>query len=138
MTDDPEMFEVSAGALIRKCRVVNYFSLPTRNLEAYIDESPYHFFVKYIFPRLKVTKWENVIKLNGRSKRPEICIICWREDAKKSEDIRKFDKQCSRQPLRALDPFGGVGAFGLSMQQAGCLKLTHAIEIAPSAALTLK
>jgi hypothetical protein len=40
--------------------------------------------------------------------------------------------------LRAFDPFAGIGAFTAGLAQAGCLKLTHAIEIGPSTADTLK
>ena len=130
------MFQVTADNLVRKCRVINYFSLPISDREAYLEESPYHFYVQYKFPRLKVTNWNGGRKLSRLSKRPEICPICWKEYTRRSEDLREFSEQ--QQPLRAFDPFGGVGAFGLSMQEAGCIKLTHAIEISPSAALTIK
>jgi DNA (cytosine-5)-methyltransferase 1 len=42
------------------------------------------------------------------------------------------------RPLRALDLFGGVGAFSLGMEETKCIKLTHAVEISPSAAQTFK
>lgn len=130
--------QVSASDLIRKCRVINYFSLSVDDFDAYLNESPYHFYVQYAFPKLQVTRWNQGKRLNGRSKRPEICVICWREDKQKSADFKEFSKTYTRRPLRTFDPFGGVGAFALSMQEAGCLKLTHAAEIAPSAALTLQ
>jgi DNA (cytosine-5)-methyltransferase 1 len=41
--------------------------------------------------------------------------------------------------LRALDLFAGTGAFSLGMKAAGApFKLTHAIEISPSAAKSLR
>lgn len=126
---------VNANSLIRKCRVINYYSPPTA-IDEYLAESPYNFYVKYHFPSLEVTDWNTGTQLNGRSKRPQICIICFRESRERTQQLEAFKAQS--RPLRAFDPFGGVGAFGLAMQDAGCVKLTHAIEIAPSAALTIK
>jgi len=41
------------------------------------------------------------------------------------------------KPLRTLDLFGGVGAFSSGIAQGSrCMKVTHAIEISPSAAKT--
>ena len=40
--------------------------------------------------------------------------------------------------LRAFDPFAGVGAFGMSMEGSGAIRVTHAVEISPSAAATMK
>ena len=130
--------QVSASNLIRKCRVINYFSLPVDDFKIYLDESPYNFYVQYVFPKLQPTSWNSGTRLNGRSKRPEICLPCWRESKQRSIDLQKFSEMYAEEPLRAFDPFGGVGAFALSMQEVGCLKLTHAVEISPSAALTLK
>ena len=91
-----------------------------------------------MFPKLQPTSWNSGTRLNGRSKQPEICLPCWRENKQHSADLKKFLRMFAEHPLRAFDPFGGVGAFALSMQEAVCLKLTHAVEISPSAALTLK
>ena len=41
-------------------------------------------------------------------------------------------------PFKALDPFAGVGAFVRGLEYPGAVEFTHAIEICPSAALTLK
>ena len=41
-----------------------------------------------------------------------------------------------QKPLRALDPFGGIGAFGLGMEETSPLKVTYAVEVSPSAAKT--
>lgn len=42
------------------------------------------------------------------------------------------------KPLRAFDPFGGVGAFGLGLEEGGCIQVTHTVEISPSASETLR
>ena len=40
--------------------------------------------------------------------------------------------------LKTLDLFAGTGAFSLAMKDIARIKVTHAIEISPSAAQTLK
>lgn len=52
--------------------------------------------------------------------------------------MKEFLGSVAYKSLRTLDLFGGVGAFGLSMEESGCLKVTHAVEISPSAAKTFK
>jgi DNA (cytosine-5)-methyltransferase 1 len=43
------------------------------------------------------------------------------------------------KPLPTLDLFAGVGAFSRGLKEGSdCLKVTHAIEIGPSAAKTLQ
>lgn len=64
-----------------------------------------------------------------------ICSVCFAADQAAAKQQEEFDKI---PPLSAFDPFAGVGAFALSMQEAGIVKLTHAVEISPSAAKTLK
>ncbi|KAG1845916.1 S-adenosyl-L-methionine-dependent methyltransferase, partial [Suillus subalutaceus] len=34
-----------------------------------------------------------------------------------------------QKPLRALDPFAGAGAFGMGLEEYGCIEVTHAVEI---------
>lgn len=41
------------------------------------------------------------------------------------------------RPLQVFDPFGGVGAFAMGVADAAHMKLTHAVEIDPDAAMTL-
>ena len=45
---------------------------------------------------------------------------------------------CIPLNISTFDPFGGVGAFGLGLEEAGCIKVTHAVEISPSASQTLQ
>ncbi|GJE89469.1 S-adenosyl-L-methionine-dependent methyltransferase [Phanerochaete sordida] len=138
---EAEYIEVNAADLIRRCHVANCHSLPhywARDLAAYLAASPYHFYAKYRFPRLAVARWRDVRPLSRGSRCPDVCAACFRADEARVRALRDFTDARARRPLRAFDPFGGVGAFALAMQDAGCMKLTHAIEISPSAALTLK
>ena len=58
---------------------------------------------------------------------------------KRKERLTKFLQISKSQPLRALDLFGGVGAFSHGLSQgSGCIKVTHAVEISPSATRTFK
>ena len=117
---------------------MNAFSCPAEDFETYIDESPYNFYVRYVFPKLKVTDWKDGKLLNGRSKQPRVCGKCFLEDTKRLEDYAEFKRTQARRSLKAFDPFGGVGAFALAMEETGCIKMTHAVEISPSAAKTMK
>lgn len=129
-----QIAQFDAEHLLRRCRVLNRTSLSEPAFTHYLDESPYHFFAEYAFPDTTVRNWHNVRSLTA--KEPEICKYCHEEDSKLSEDRDDFRHR--QGPQRAFDPFGGAGTFALAMQDAGCMKLTHAAEISPSAALTLK
>lgn len=59
-----------------------------------------------------------------------------KEEMERTEELYRFRQNQPR--LRAFDPFAGVGAFALGLQQALNLSLTHAIEISPSAAATIR
>lgn len=78
--------------------------------------------------------------LKGRNARMfEVCKLCYEEEQYQEQLRQQYTSQhTDKWRLRAFDPFGGVGAFALSMQEAGCLQLTHAVEISPSAAKTLQ
>lgn len=62
--------------------------------------------------------------------------MCVKQDLKKFKGMKTFLER--EVPLRVFDPFGGTGAFGLAMEEVGCFKMTHAVEISPSAAKTLQ
>lgn len=123
-----------AEHLLRRCRVLNRTSLSEPAFTHYLEESPYHFFAEYAFPDTNVRNWHNVRSLT--SKEPEICKHCYDEDTKLSRDLEYFLRHLLQ--LRTIDLFAGSGAFAIPMQLAGCLKITHAVEISPSAAMTLK
>lgn len=124
--------EFSVDDLIGRCHVVVDGNMSDQ--EAWLAMSPRHFYVKYRFPSLNVESWG--------SKRPmcwrdlAVCRICTKQHIQKVNGMKKFLGR--EAPLRVFDPFGGTGAFCLAMEDVGCFKLTHAVEISPSAAKTLK
>jgi DNA (cytosine-5)-methyltransferase 1 len=58
------------------------------------------------------------------------------EKLREVKELYEFKQEFS--PLRAFDPFAGVGAFVRGVENAGAIKFTHAIEICPSTAMTLR
>ncbi len=109
-------------------------SLTEDAFKAYLSSSPYNFFVKYHFPDLNVMSWDEHSRRAPRD--ILVCHSCFVEDEKQTERFEEFLKK--QKPLRAFDPFGGVGAFGLGMEETCPMKVTHAIEISPSTAKTLQ
>lgn len=54
-------------------------------------------------------------------------------------EAQDFNDKMQEKPLQAVDLFGGVGAFSLGLKEgSGCLQVSHALEISPSAAKTIK
>ncbi|KAI9070389.1 S-adenosyl-L-methionine-dependent methyltransferase [Trametes sanguinea] len=127
-----QMVKLQADLLLQPCIVVH--ASDVADLDEWLDMAPNHFFVKYLLPASD-SPWSEKKKLN-RSGVPA-CRTCLEQDNIRSERLADFIAD-PQNCLRAFDPFGGVGAFALAMQDLGCVKLTHAVEIAPSAALTLK
>lgn len=118
--------------LIGICYVVVKEDMP--NLDAWLAMSPNRFYVKYRFPSLNVEDWKD--KRRMRWDDLPICPMCMKQDFKKFKGTKMFLQRA--EPLRVLDPFGGTGAFAFAMEEEGCFKLTHVIEISPSAAQTLR
>lgn len=68
-----------------------------------------------------------------------VCQSCWRERLREKKLASQFSAYSERGPLPTLDLFGGVGAFSKGLAEgSGCLRVTHAVEIGPSAAKTLE
>ncbi|RXW18572.1 hypothetical protein EST38_g7283 [Candolleomyces aberdarensis] len=106
-------------------------------LQEWLDFSHDHFFVKYRFPTSRPTSWNQKVKICW--KEHAICTICCNERCEEVKMSKKLVKNHQRKPLKAMDIFGGVGAFSDSIAQAcGAIKVTHAIEVAPSAAHTIQ
>lgn len=122
--------------LIRKCFVTHETESNQGSFKSYLTYSPYHFFVKYHFPSLEDTSWEQHTRL--RRDNVLICKSCLIEEEERMKRMDDFLNPRRIKKLRALDPFGGIGAFGLAMEETSPLEVTHAIEIAPSAARTYK
>jgi len=118
--------------LVGICFVVVSSSLP--EIEEWKATSPLHFYINYRFPSLDVLTWNE--RTIMRPEDLDICKRCLKPNIKNFHKLKDFVKD--GPPLRVFDPFAGVGAFALAMEELGCFKFTHAIEISPSAARTLK
>ncbi|RPD65262.1 S-adenosyl-L-methionine-dependent methyltransferase [Lentinus tigrinus ALCF2SS1-6] len=123
---------VNAKDLLRRCTVLHANSAPEMGLEEWLNLSPLHFYVRYSVPS-QPPLWSAREELK-RSNIP-VCIRCYRDHLTKLEQHEALRKE---PPLRAFDPFAGCGAFGFSMEELGHMKVTHAVEISPSAADTVK
>ena len=123
--------------LIGVCYVVVKEDIPNPP-DVWLAMSHRHFYVKYRFPSLIVKpepeSWAS--KRRMRWGDIAICPTCMKQEIKKFNGMKEFSEK--KAPLRVFDPFGGTGAFGLAMEEVGCFKLTHAVEISPSAATTLR
>nr|ANR76343.1 DNA methyltransferase [Ganoderma lucidum] len=136
--DERELFmtnqemDVEATALLHRCSVIHR---SRKDLRSWLAWSPYHFFTQYSSQTLKPRQWDQLALL--KSKQIPVCKDCYIANDAKARRLNTFAKE-PRSYLRTLDLFAGVGAFGLAMEDTGCVKVTHAIEISPSAAETLR
>ena len=107
------------------------------DLDEWLDESPDHFFIKYIFPSTTVEAWGDKEILDCTEFM--VCETCCGEMVAHRRLLKKYLSHIEERPLAVLDLFGGVGAFSLGMKEGfKGLKITHAIEISPSAAKTFR
>jgi DNA (cytosine-5)-methyltransferase 1 len=120
------------SSIIGMCHVYVRATVP--ELKKWLEMSPYHFYACYSFPSLNVTSWDD--KRTLLPKDILVCRYCTAEDLAEWTHGQEFVQK--QKPLRALDPFAGSGAFGLGLEESGCIEVTHAVEISPSAAKTLK
>lgn len=128
---DQEM-DVDAKSLLQCCSVIHQ---SRKDLRSWLARSPYHFFVQYSTRTLRPKKWEHLKRL--KSGEVKVCKECYMDGEAEARRLDTFVKE-RRLSLRTFDPFAGVGAFGLAMEDTGCVQVTHAVEISPSAAQTLK
>ncbi|KAI0718349.1 S-adenosyl-L-methionine-dependent methyltransferase [Cerioporus squamosus] len=132
MTDTSPVV-LKAEDLLKRCIVLHPKSTPSdMSLEEWLDLSSLHFFVRYLVPS-EPPLWTARTKLERR--KIPVCSHCFLNDLTRLEEYKALKEN---SPLRAFDPFAGCGAFGLSMEETGHMKVTHAVEISPSAADTLK
>ncbi|KAH7927250.1 S-adenosyl-L-methionine-dependent methyltransferase [Leucogyrophana mollusca] len=132
VTNDQMTFSVSE--LIGVCYVYVSASIPEADLKTWLSISPRHFFAKYSFPSLNVRTWDERQRLEPSDLL--VCKSCVSGNVKQLNLTKEFLSK--NKPLRAFDPFGGVGAFGLALELSGCVKVTHTVEICPSAAESLR
>ncbi|KAG1742724.1 S-adenosyl-L-methionine-dependent methyltransferase [Suillus paluster] len=130
VTQDEKTYPISR--LIGLCHVYVRAAVP--ELKEWLEMSPYHFYACYSFPSLNVTSWDHKHTLAPQDLL--VCKHCTAENLAEWNQSREFLKK--QKPLRAFDPFAGAGAFGLGLEESGCIEVTHAVEISPSAAKTLK
>ncbi|KAH9935023.1 uncharacterized protein B0H18DRAFT_1082741 [Fomitopsis serialis] len=128
--------QVPIEAFLEPCFVVTRRSLNDDDASQGWLSSPRHFYVKYEFPTLAPTSWtdQKTLKCNDLL----VCAECFEEEKARTEAFQRFIQVQRRRPLRGFDPFGGVGAFGLAMEESGCVKMQQAVEISPSAACALR
>jgi DNA (cytosine-5)-methyltransferase 1 len=125
--------KIKVEDLIRVCYVFPYATI--NDLDFWTALSADHFYLKFRFPSLDVSSWNDRQPINQDM---YVCVECCGEKLGQIRLMKQFLSLGNQQPLRALDLFGGVGAFGLGMEESGCIKITHAIEISPSASKTFE
>ncbi|KIY72480.1 S-adenosyl-L-methionine-dependent methyltransferase [Cylindrobasidium torrendii FP15055 ss-10] len=125
--------KVLADKIIKKVHCMRYNGRDSEEREEYLALSPDHFFAQYKFHSIQPESWDD------RQRIPQIdwfeCESCeaehrqWRQ---KLENMKPYSYQ-------VLDLFGGIAAFASGIADGSKVsKLTHAIEISPSAAKTIQ
>ncbi|RDX51125.1 S-adenosyl-L-methionine-dependent methyltransferase [Lentinus brumalis] len=125
------MIEIDIENILQCCVVLHHDAV--QDLRSWLDESPLHFYVKCRC-RSVILSWSSLTQISPGD--VEMCQSCHEDQSAQTQQLEMFSKQA--HPLRGLDLFGGTGAFGLSMEQTSPLKITHAVEISPSAADTMR
>jgi DNA (cytosine-5)-methyltransferase 1 len=119
-------------------QVIFVFPIETiPDLHEWLDESPDHFFFRYIFPLMVVETWDDRQLVDCDEF--EVCTTCCGEKIAHRKLLKTYLSHVKQHPLTVLDLFAGVGAFSLGMKEGfSGLKVTHAIEVSPSAARTFR
>ena len=131
-----EMETIPIQGLIAPCFVVTDRSFDDERKQAWLSASATHYYVRYRFPTAMPERWSDRIRLTYNDL--PVCYVCYGAEQARSEAFEGFVAAQKRRPLRTFDPFSGVGAFSLAMEEAGCMKTHQAIEISPSAAQALR
>ncbi|KAJ4485596.1 S-adenosyl-L-methionine-dependent methyltransferase [Lentinula aciculospora] len=135
--DSPSNYDwIHATSLIQVCHVLPA-EIRSQEIENWIMHGPEHFYVRYCFPSLDVQSWASRERI--RRRHITICKKCHQKRLQEVESLNEFMTYQQKHTLRALDVFGGSGAFGTALANgSSCFDITHAIEIAPSAAETYR
>lgn len=123
-------------SVARKLHILHKASLSPERLSFFLQISPWHFFVQYSVPHWDIKRWREVKELSIID--VLVCFDCSKENLTWQKNVEDFMTAQRRRPLRALDLFAGCGSFSFAMKNVAGVKTTHAIEISPSAAQTLK
>ena len=67
-----------------------------------------------------------------------LCSLCVEVEAAEANKTLEWRQRSKETPLRLFDPFAGCGAFVLGLCELGNMEFTHATEICPSTAATLR
>ncbi|KAH9932061.1 S-adenosyl-L-methionine-dependent methyltransferase [Epithele typhae] len=123
---------IPAVDILNKCYVLHHTSCQ----ETWLARSPFHFYLKYTLRSLGAS-WKHRTEL--KASEVPVCPPCHEEQEDAFRESQKlFSGPTPKGCLRAFDPFAGIGAFGMAMEATGSVKVTHAVEISPSAATALK
>jgi DNA (cytosine-5)-methyltransferase 1 len=129
MTDEVSVINVED--ILGVCYVLPFAGFKTGDLADWLSLSPDHYYAQYQTPTIRVKSWDELEPLDA----PKLCETC---STARMEWKALMTEFLDEKPLRTLDLFAGAGAFGLAMEQTGCVKITHAVEISPSAAETFR
>ena len=121
--------------IVRKLYITHKSSLPPADLASFLQLSPWNFYVEYAAPHYKVQRWREVRRLSVED--ILVCRHCFKDILHQKKKTEEF-LAAQKSGLKTLDLFAGCGSFSLAMKNIAGVNTTHAIEISPSAAQTLK
>ncbi|KAI0066707.1 S-adenosyl-L-methionine-dependent methyltransferase [Artomyces pyxidatus] len=132
ITDEIMQYEVSD--LIQRCYVIHLSAAD----DLALWRAPDRFYVMYHFPTLHPQTWASGTRLVAEQ--VLWCKPCLRElDTSVFSASYDFVEAKAQNPWRVFDIFAGTGAFSLGMESAvGVMRTTHAVEVSPSAAETIR
>ena len=136
-----EEVEVKVADVISKCHIFPYEAVKNcskQRRSLLMNSTRNNFYVKYKFDKWKPRSW--VERRLLPCKELLMCALCTREVLDELEDTQAFNESLNNDEARSvLDLFAGVGGFSIPLSEViPGLKVTHAIEIGPSAAKTFK
>ena len=122
--------------MIGKAFVLHKRTTKNFRLRGWLDASPNHFYITKTSPSMDRASQGEMTPLSPQDF--VLCEICVQEEIDKTYDFLQWREKMKTRPLRIFDPFAGSGAFVLGVCESGPMKFTHAIDIAPSAAETIR
>ncbi|KAI0720035.1 S-adenosyl-L-methionine-dependent methyltransferase [Cerioporus squamosus] len=138
LVDERELFltgkfkvEVAIKHILQRCMVLHHDTI--QDLKSWLDQSQLHFYVR-CRSRSPQASWSSLTKISPTE--VQVCWSCHKDESAWTQQLELFFKQAHL--MRGLDLFGGTGAFGLAMEQTSPLRITHTVEISPSAADTMR
>ena len=121
--------------VVKKLYITHKRSLPPADLASFLQLSPWNSYVEFAAPHYKIQRWREVRRLSVED--ILVCRHCFTDILHQKKKTEEF-LAAQKSGLKTLDLFAGTGAFSLAMKDIARIKVTHAIEISPSAAQTLK